>query len=302
LKKNSKRSLALIPCYNEESTIGSLVIKAKHHVDKVLVIDDGSKDNTTIIAKEAGAIVLTHTRNYGKGRAIKTGFKYALENNYDFVVTIDGDGQHNADEIPSVLNHLMNNSHDITIGFREGKDSEMPGWRKIGKRVLDYSTSFGNGGYMTDSQNGFRAFNRKAVKSLVKKMNGNSFSTESEQLIKAHELGLKVDHTNVTCKYKDLENTSTKDPASHGFSVLRYIIWLIAAQHPLLCISLPGFILVIIGFIFGIQTLQYYNQTNTFLTLNAIIVSIFLIIGVLAMFMGLMLNVIPNIIRQVREE
>jgi len=298
--RGKKRTLAVIPCYNEESTIGSIVLKTKRHVDKVLVVDDGSKDDTAKVAKEAGAVVISNNRNQGKGSVIKTGFKYALAKNFDYVITLDGDGQHNPDEVPIILGDLMNNGHDITIGLRSGYNTEMPKWRKLGKRVLDYATSFGNGGYVTDSQCGFRAFNKNAVKHLIPKLNGENFSTESEQLIKAHEVGLKVSHKDITCKYKNLD-TSTKNPTMHGFSVLSYIIWLVAEKRPLLFISIPGFVMVLIGLFFGINILQYYNQTHIFLVPQAILASIFLIIGTLAIFIGLMLNVIPTIVKKSRE-
>jgi len=297
-----KATLAVIPCYNEEATIGSVVLKVKNHVDKVLVIDDGSIDDTAKIAKAAGAHVIFNKKNCGKSFAIKTGFKYALNKGFDYVVTIDGDGQHNADEIPFVLGDLMNNGHDITLGFRSGNGTEMPAWRKVGKRLLDYATSFGNGGHVTDSQCGFRAFNKKAVNGLVSRLKGEAFSVESEQLIRAHEIGLDVAQIDVTCKYKNLKNTSTKNPTSHGFSVLGYIIRLVTERRPLLFISVPGFILVLLGLIFSIRTLQYYNQTNIFLVHYAVLVSIFLIIGVFAMLMGLMLHVLPHIIEQAKQK
>ena len=298
--RSGKYTLAVVPCYNEEATIGSVVLKAKRHVDEVLVVDDGSTDDTAKIAEEAGAFVVSHKENRGKGVGIKTGFKYALANGFDYVVTIDGDGQHNPSEIPTVLGNIVNNGHDISIGFRSGNSTEMPTWRRIGKRVLDYATSFGNGGFVTDSQCGFRAFNKKAVKAITPNLNGGAFNVESEQLIKAHELGLGVVNTNVTCKYKNLK-TSTKDPTSHGFSVLKYVIWLVAERRPLLFIGVPGFIMMILGLVLGILTLQYYNQTHVFLIPYAIVVSILLIIGALAMFIGLMLNVLPSIIRRARE-
>ena len=300
-KSSDKCTLAVIPCYNEEATIGSIVIKTKRHVDKVLVVDDGSNDDTAKIARAAGARVILHKKNFGKSKAIKTGFKYALDKDFDYVVTIDGDGQHNPDEIPVVLGNILNNGNDISIGFRSGNGTEMPIWRKVGKRVLDYATSFGNGGHVTDSQCGFRAFNKKSVNGLIKKLNGGRFSVESEQLIKAHELGLAVVDTNVTCKYKNLD-TSTKNSASHGFSVLSYVIWLVAEKRPLLFIGVPGFVLAILGLILGILTLQYYNQTQVFLVANAILTSIFLIIGALGMFIGLVLNVLPNLIKRARYE
>ena len=177
----------------------------------------------------------------------------------------------------------------------------MPMWRRFGKRILDYTTSLGNGGFVTDSQSGFRAFNKKAVKGIISRLNGEAFSVESEQLVRAHELGLKIGHTRISCKYKDL-NTSTDNPTSHGFSVLNYVIWLIAEKRPLLFITLPGFILIILGLLFGIYTLQYYNQTHVFLISYAMLVSILIILGALAMFMGLVLGVLPNIIRRSKQE
>jgi len=296
-KENDDRTLAIIPCYNEEATIGSVVLMAKRHVNEVLVVDDGSTDDTAKIAKEAGATVISHKRNRGKSPAIKTGFRYVLDNGFDYVVTIDGDGQHNPSEIPVVLENVVNNGHDISIGFRSGNGTEMPIWRRIGKRVLDYATSFSNGGFVTDSQCGFRAFNKKAVKGITSRLNGDAFSAESEQLIKAHELGLNVVNTHVSCKYKNLD-TSTKNPASHGFSVLRYVIWLVAERRPLLFIGVPSFVLIILGIFFAIITLQYYNQTHVFPIPYAILVSIFLIIGALGIFMGLVLNTLPRILKR----
>jgi glycosyltransferase involved in cell wall biosynthesis len=301
-KSKNGRILAIIPCYNEEHTIGSVILKTKHYVDEALVVDDGGSDDTAKIAKEAGAIVIIHETNRGKGNAIKTGFRYAVAHDFDYVVTIDGDGQHNPAEIPLLVGNIMDNGHDISLGFRVGHDTEMPKWRKVGKRILDYATSFGSGGFVTDSQCGFRAFNRKAIKDITPRLKGNAFSVESEQLIKAHDLSLGLVNTKVTCKYNNLKNTSTKNPTSHGFSVLSYVIWLVAEKRPLLFIGVPGFVLVLLGIFFGIQTLQYYNQTHVFLISYAILVSIFSIIGALGMFMGLMLNVLPNILKRVRLE
>ena len=87
---NNPSTLAVIPCYNEEATIGSVIIRAKRHVKTVLVVDDGSTDDTAKIAKDAGAVVLSHKKNMGKSAGIKTGFKYALIHGFDYVVTIDG--------------------------------------------------------------------------------------------------------------------------------------------------------------------------------------------------------------------
>ncbi|MCJ7570576.1 MAG: glycosyltransferase family 2 protein [Candidatus Thermoplasmatota archaeon] len=290
------RSIAIIPCYNEEATIGSIIIRAKHFVNEVLVIDDGSKDNTANIAKEVGATVIIHKTNKGKSAGIKTGFKYALNNNYDYVITLDGDAQHNPSEIPLLLNNLKNNGHDITLGIRFGEGTEMPLWRKFGKRVLDYTISFGNGGFVTDTQCGFRAFNKKAVENILPRLKGRSFSVEGEQIIRAHETGLKIDSEHISCKYENL-NTSTKSPVSHGLSVLAYTIWLLAERKPLVLLTLPGFICAIIGFLLGIYTIQSFNQTNILNIFHIIIASILSIIGIILFLIGL-LNVLPGIIKR----
>jgi glycosyltransferase involved in cell wall biosynthesis len=296
-KHSRKRTLAIIPCRNEEATIGSVILKTKRFVNHVLVIDDGSEDETKKIAKDAGATVISHKKNRGKGAAIRTGFQYAKENDFDYVVTMDGDGQHNPLEIPALLENVVNNGHDISIGFRVGNNSEMPMWRRVGKRVLDYTTSMGTGGYVTDSQCGFRAFNKKAYESIAPKLKGEAFSVESEQLIQAHQLGLKVVNTNVTCKYADLD-TSTKNPASHGLSVLSYVLWVVAEQRPLLFFCLPGLISILIGLLIGFYALESFNNTQMFLIPDTMAVGILLILGAIAVVAGLLLYLIPKIVNR----
>jgi len=298
--QNHKHILAVIPCYNEELSIGTIVQKTKQYVDEVVVINDGSRDNTSQIAQEAGASVLIHKKNKGKSAALRTGFRYALANNYDYLVTIDGDGQHNPEEIPKILKNIIENGSDISIGYRVGYSTEMPFWRRIGKRVLDYTTSYGGGGKVTDSQCGFRAFNKKAAELLYQHVVGKSFSAESEQLIRANQLGLEVGTAPVTCKYKELD-TSTKTPISHGLSVLSYVIWLAAQRRPLLHIGVPGFLVLLSGIIVSIYTLQYYNQNHVILISHTIATAILLISGAITLLISLILNVLPKIKKQARQ-
>ena len=296
-KTTQKRSLAIIPCRNEETAIGSVILKTKRFVTEVLVIDDGSTDETKNVSKDAGAIVISHRKNRGKGAAIRTGFQYALDNDFDYVVTIDGDGQHDPLEIPKLLDNVMNNGHDVSIGYRVGKSTEMPTWRRVGKRVLDYTTSMGTGGFVTDSQCGFRAFNKKAVQAITPKLKGDAFSVESEQLIQAHESGLKMANTEVTCKYEGLK-TSTKNPASHGVSVLGYILWVVVERRPLFFVALPGFICVVVGLILGIYSVDYYTHSSMLLIPLTVIGSVLVVVGALAFLFGLMLSVLPKILRR----
>lgn len=299
-EKKKMKILAAIPCYNEEATIGSVIIKAKRYVDEVLVVDDGSTDDTANVAKEAGATVIRHEENKGKAYAIKKAFKYAIENDFDILVTLDGDGQHDADEIPNLLKPVLDGKADMSICFRSGKLTEMPLWRKIGKRVLDYATGIA-GGKITDSQCGFRAFNRKAIETFAKRIRGNGFSVESEEIVLADDSNLHIAEVRITCKYKNLK-TSKKNPFTHGPSVLGFLIWLIAERHPLIFIGVPGLALILIGLFFGYKTVRFYNSTHVFLISYALVTAIFLIIGSLMVLMSLLLNVLPHIIERAREE
>ena len=145
-KYKNGRSLAVIPCYNEEATIGSVVLKAKRHVDEVLVIDDGSTDTTIKIAEYAGAKVLKHSKNKGYGSAIQSGFKYARENNFDILTTLDGDGQHDADSIPTVMTAILEEGADISIGSRfiNGNGNNIPLYRRFGIGILTRITNTGS--------------------------------------------------------------------------------------------------------------------------------------------------------------
>lgn len=302
------RTIAIIPCFNEQHTIGSVVLQTKRYVDEVLVVDDGSSDYTKEVARLAGATVLSHEKNLGKSSGIKTGFQYAIDNDFDYVVTLDGDGQHNPDEIPTVLGRLLTEDMgtiDISIGIRYGGDTEMPQWRRVGKRVLDYATSFGNDTVLTDSQSGFRAFTKKAVIGITPRLKGRGFSAESEQILLAGDLGLTITNTHISCKYKSVgssESTSTKHPTSHGFGVLGYVLWMVAEKRPLLFIGVPGFVMVIFSLFWAILTLQYYNTTGVFLISYALITGVFLMVGALGLLMGLLLNTIPHIIRRTLDE
>jgi glycosyltransferase involved in cell wall biosynthesis len=306
-EQNISRTIAVIPCFNEEHAIGSVILKAKRYVDEIVVVDDGSSDNTKEIACLAGATVLSHEQNLGKSAGVKTGFQYALDNDFDYVITLDGDGQHNADEIPALLSKLRvaGDPTDICIGIRHGINTEMPLWRKAGKRVLDYATSFGNQSVLTDSQSGFRAFTKQAVAGMTPCLRGRGFSTESEQILLAGDLGFSIANMNISCKYKSIgsaEKTSTKNPTSHGVGVLGYVISLVAEKRPLLFIGVPGFALVLFSVYLAIKTLQYYNTTGVFLISYALLTSMFLLLGALAMFIGLLLNTIPRIIQRTLHE
>ena len=202
--------LAAIPCYNESLAIGSVILKASRYVDEVLVVDDGSIDDTVAIATAAGATVVAHECNRGKGRAVKNALRYAVGHSFDALVLLDGDGQHDPNEIPQLLVPLINDAADIVIGFRTF--DQMPAYRRVGRKVLDHAT----GGPVRDSQCGFRALNRRAIELLAGTLVKDDFAVESEMTRLANDQDLRFADVEINCKYGDFD-TSTKNPWRHGF-------------------------------------------------------------------------------------
>ncbi len=208
--------VAIIPAYNEEKALADVIGKTLEHVDEVIVVDDGSSDKTSEVAIEAGARVIKHSVNLGKGEALKSGFK-AIDDD-SIIITIDGDGQHNPNEIPDLVRPIIEDGADLVNGSRymNGPEENTPAYRRVGQKVLDIATNISAGTKVTDSQSGFRAFSSKSKN--VFRFKDTGFGIESEMLVDAAEAGLKIVEVPITVRY-DLDG-STKDPITHGVGVL----------------------------------------------------------------------------------
>jgi len=292
---NGMKTLVILPAYNEELTIGSVVALARKYGD-VLVVDDGSNDRTSEIAQEAGAIVIRHKKNMGKGAALRTGFEYALSKEYDIVVTLDADGQHNPDEIPFLLEPITRDEADLVIGSRylNGNKKNIPVYRRIGLWVLNKSAKVASN-VDVDSQSGFRAMNRKALEKLD--LNSNGYSIETDMIVRASEKGIRLMEVPITVRY-DVPNKHKKNPLAHGLGVLASIVGLIGYKRPLLLFGVLSLISFIIAGILGYLALKpYYRGGNVYLT-QAIGAGIFAIIGIQLFVAGLTLNVLARMVRE----
>ena len=289
------KTLIIIPAYNEELTIGSVVALAKKYGD-VLVVDDGSLDRTSEIAREAGAVVIRHERNMGKGYALRTAFEYALSEEYDIVVTIDADGQHNPDEIPFLIEPIIKGEADLVIGSRylSGSKKEIPLYRRFGLWVLNKSTKVA-ASVDVDSQSGFRAMNRKTLEKLD--LNSDGYSIETDTIVMASERGIRLMEVPITVRY-DVPNKHKKNPLTHGLGVLASIVSLIGYKRPLLLFGVLSLIAFIIAGILGYLALKpYYHGGRVYLT-QAIGAGIFVIIGIQLFIAGLTLNVLSRMVRE----
>jgi glycosyltransferase involved in cell wall biosynthesis len=179
----SERIIAVIPAFNAARTIEPVVIGALPHVERVIVIDDGSHDASADVAANAGAVVLKHEVNRGKGGALKTGFAYVLEQGFDGVITLDADGQHLPSEIPKLIAARRETGADIIIGGRAHLFGEMLPRRRMANRFASWAISKGSGARIDDSQSGYRFYSASLLRAITLRSDG--FDMESEVLVLA---------------------------------------------------------------------------------------------------------------------
>ncbi len=222
-KNCSNKILAIIPCFNEQKYIFDVVTISKEYVDVVLVVDDGSSDNTAALAESAGAMVVRHSLNQGKGAALTTAFNIIKDLDFKAIVVLDGDGQHDPIEIDNLLKPVLNENADMVIGSRFLEDSaKIPFYRKIGQSVLNVATNLGSGVKVSDSQSGFRAFNSKAIKFMT--FNETGLSVESEMQFIAAKHKIKICEVSISTIYN---STLKRSPIKHGLSVLCKVLGMI---------------------------------------------------------------------------
>jgi glycosyltransferase involved in cell wall biosynthesis len=286
-EKNKVKVLAGIPAYNEARYVGSVVLQTRQYVDEVIVVDDGSTDNTARIAELAGATVIRHTENKGYGAAIQSILAEARKRKPDILVLLDADSQHNPNEIPTLIKPISK-GFDLVIGSREAQKDKTPRYRRIGKEVILRSTRLASKTNISDSECGFRAFSQKAIEELELKESGMAISAETVTCAAAKNL--KVTEVPISNIYT--ADGSTLNPIRHGIDVLSRIIVMISQRRPLFFFGLAGSVLLVIALVIGIRVINIAFKTGNLAIGSTILTTLFIIAGMLSIFTGIILNAV----------
>ena len=222
----SERILTLIPAYNEASAVAEVVTQALEFLP-VLVVDDGSSDQTGARAEEAGAALLTQDPNQGKGAALRAGFTWALNHGYDAVITLDADGQHDPAEIPEFLAAFAAQESDLIIGARNF--DQMPLVRRVSNSVGRKAFSWAMRQYVADNQSGYRLISRRLMEALLAS-DEQGFEFEVEMIVICARSGYRLDWVPIRTIYAG--ESSHIRPLQHATNFARVVLNTRRATRP----------------------------------------------------------------------
>jgi glycosyltransferase involved in cell wall biosynthesis len=208
----------VVPAYNEARVIGGVVEELVARGHRVVLVDDGSSDETSDAARRAGAVVLRHAVNRGQGAALQTGIAYALRRGAEYVVTFDSDGQHAAEDVDALVAPLLAGRADVTLGSRFiGSSEGMPGGRKAILALAVIFTRVASGARVTDTHNGLRAFTRAAAAKLDIRLDRMAHASEILDQIVRQEL--RYEEVPVHVRYTDY----SRRKGQSSFAALRIL-------------------------------------------------------------------------------
>jgi len=222
---NSKKIFIVIPAFNEAKVIQSVISEVKSAgYQNIIVIDDGSADNTQEKAKELEVIVLRHKLNRGKGAATKTGIEAAKLLEAEIIVTMDGDGQHDPGDISKLIEPILEGNCDVVLGTRLKNTEGMPFQRIIANKIGNLITWFLFGLYVTDSQSGFRAYSRHSTEIIDTR--GDHYDYDSEVIREIYIRKLKFKEVSVKVRYTEYSMGKIhKQGFANGVKTFYKMIW-----------------------------------------------------------------------------
>ncbi|ELY60742.1 dolichyl-phosphate beta-D-mannosyltransferase [Natronolimnohabitans innermongolicus JCM 12255] len=285
-----------IPAYNEGDSIASIVSAAREYVDTVLVVDDGSTDDTADVARSAGATVFEHRQNLGYGGALKTVFRRALKWDVDHLVILDGDGQHDPADIPRLLERQRDTGAEIVVGSRFSPDSNtmLPVYRRIGLWVVNTLVNVsmrGGNAAVRDTQSGFRAYNARAIRSLATEPLGDHMDASIDVLYHAHRHGYRIEEVGTTIRY-DVDNASSHNPIVHGLVLVKRAVETAGFERPNTVLGAPGFTAALFGLVTTLFFLLGYVPPAYTSPLTVILSAVVLLAGITVCFRAVVLGAV----------
>lgn len=222
------KTCAIIPCYNVGDLCVPVIEQTRSFVDGIIAVDDGSTDDTPLHLAKSGATVLTHERNAGKGAALLTAFRHLLDGpeckEYDSILTIDGDGQHNPQEIGRLIEAYAADPGCVVVGTREVDRPDIKFRRRLGNRISRYFISKVCGQYIPDTQSGFRMFSREVLRKIMPHLKPGRYEMETAFLILAAREGHRIAPVGVSTIYTDeAERVSSFDPYLDTYLVFKVV-------------------------------------------------------------------------------
>ena len=295
-REDFARVVVIVPAFDEERNVGSVVLRLRQLVEIVIVVDDGSRDETAQVARLAGAQVISHPRNRGYGAALRTGLAAAQELQPRAVVLMDADGQHRFEDVRALVRPILDNAADVAVGSRFADDrSRVPRMRRVAQHGLTWLSNAGSGVKLSDSQSGMRAFGPLALRALL--LTSDSMAAASEMQFLAGEARLRVCEVPIEIRYfGDIK----RNPIAHGVDVLNGIILLISQRRPLLFFGLPGVLILMAGVALALDVVQTFERVRVLLVGELIFGVAFGVIGTLALFTAVVLNAVEGVHAELR--
>lgn len=265
----------------------------------MLVVDDGSDDNTAQFAREAGAYVVESPENRGYGNALKTAFDWAERLQVDRLVVLDGDGQHDPDDIPRLLDAQQTTGANMVIGNRFGGSSSVPLVRRFGLAIINLLANLvflllPDRQRIDDTQSGFRAYDRSAIESIASSaVIGDGMEASLDILFHCQKNRLQIAEVETEIRY-DVADPNSHSPFRHGFRVVMNTLQLVEQEYPLRVLGLPGLVSLSLGIGFGYWTILLFINIGEFALGRAISATLFGVSGLVTLIAAIILHALSS--------